>query len=132
MKKKEIGALAIGAAIGVGAGVLLAPKSGKDTREDLKNITEEFLTKVKNIKLKDVKEDFNKKIKELEQELKSLDKERVLEIAKEKATAIKIKADDLVDFAIEKKEKALSKTAEEFREKAILVTKDILAKLEDK
>lgn len=132
MKKKEIGALAIGAAIGVGAGVLLAPKSGKDTREDLKNITEEFLTKVKNIKLKDVKEDFNKKIKELEQELKSLDKERVLELAKEKATAIKIKADDLVDFAIEKKEKALSKTAEEFREKAILVTKDILAKLEDK
>lgn len=132
MKKKEIGALAIGAAIGVGAGVLLAPKSGKDTREDLKNITEEILTKVKNIKLKDVKEDFNKKIKELEQELKSLDKERVLELAKEKATAIKIKADDLVDFAIEKKEKALSKTAEEFREKAILVTKDILAKLEDK
>lgn len=130
MKKKELGALAIGAAIGVGAGVLLAPKSGKETREDLKNKLEELGTKVKNIKIKDVKDEFNKKIKELEREIKSLDKERVLESAKARATAIKIKADDLVDLALEKGEKALSKTAEEVREKAISVTKSVLEKLE--
>ncbi len=130
MKKKELGALAIGAAIGVGAGVLLAPKSGKETREDLKNKLEELGTKVKNIKIKDVKDEFNKKIKELEREIKSLDKERVLESAKARAAAIKIKADDLVDLALEKGEKALSKTAEEVREKAISVTKSVLEKLE--
>ena len=51
-------------------------------------------------------------------------------IAKEKAYQIKIKADDLVDFALDKGEKAISKTAEEVRQKAIDVTKNVLDKLE--
>ena len=71
-------------------------------------------------------------LKELEKEINNLDKERVLEIAQKKAEAIKIKADDLVDLAIEKGEMAFSKTAEELREKAIEITKNILEKLEDK
>jgi len=40
--------IAAGAAIGAVVGVLLAPKSGKETREDIKMKTEEVATKVKN------------------------------------------------------------------------------------
>ncbi len=131
-KKSNIGALVAGAAVGVGAGILLAPKSGKETRNDLKNKFDEVIEKIKNIKVKDIRDELNKNVKELERELKNLDKERVLEIAKKKANDIKIKADDLVDLAIEKGEIAFSKTAEELREKAIEVTKNVLEKLEDK
>lgn len=131
-KKSNIGAVLVGAALGASAGVLLAPKSGEETRKELKNKIDELIEKVKNIKFEDVKIEFNKKIKELEKEIKSLDKERVLEVAQKKAEAIKVKADDLVDLAIEKGEMAFSKTAEELREKAIAVTKNVLEKLEDK
>lgn len=131
-KKSNIGAVLVGAALGASAGVLLAPKSGEETRKELKNKIDELIEKVKNIKFEDVKKEFNKKIKELEKEIKSLDKERVLEVAQKKAEAIKVKADDLVDLAIEKGEMAFSKTAEELREKAIAVTKNVLEKLEDK
>lgn len=131
-KKSNIGAVLTGVALGAGAGVLLAPKSGEETRKELKNKIDELIEKVKNIKFEDVKKEFNKKIKELEKEIKALDKERVLEVAQKKAEAIKVKADDLVDLAIEKGEMAFSKTAEELREKAIAVTKNVLEKLEDK
>ncbi len=131
-KKSNIGAALAGAAIGIGAGILLAPKSGEETRKDLKEKFDEVVEKVKSIKVEDVKKEINQKIKDLEKEIKSLDKERVLEIAQKKAEAIKIKADDLVDLAIKKGEMAFSKTAEELREKAIAVTKNVLEKLEDK
>ncbi len=131
-KKSTIGALAIGAAVGVGAGILLAPKSGKETRADLKEKMDELVEKVKHIKVKDIRDELSKKLKDLERDIKKLDKEKVLEVAKKRAKAIKIKADDLVDLAIEKGEMAFSKTAEELREKAIVVTKNVLEKLEDK
>ena len=35
MKKKTIATLGLGAAVGVGLGVLFAPKSGKETRAEL-------------------------------------------------------------------------------------------------
>lgn len=36
MKKKTVAALGVGAAVGAGLGILFAPKSGKETREELK------------------------------------------------------------------------------------------------
>jgi len=45
-KNVAIGA-GIGTAVGVAAGVLLAPKSGKETREDIANTTKQTLENVK-------------------------------------------------------------------------------------
>lgn len=45
-KNVAIGA-GIGTAVGVAAGVLLAPKSGKETREDISNTTKKTLENVK-------------------------------------------------------------------------------------
>ncbi|HOA31852.1 MAG: YtxH domain-containing protein [Clostridia bacterium] len=73
-RKKTAGVaagVAAGAAIGAAAGILLAPKSGKETREDIKMKTGEIATKVKdttNRAVSAVKEKIAKPAKEEEVE----------------------------------------------------------------
>ncbi|MEW8957197.1 YtxH domain-containing protein [Clostridium sp.] len=55
--------LAAGAALGALAGVLLAPKSGKDTREEIVNSAKDLNENVK-VKAKDAKEVVTSKTKE--------------------------------------------------------------------
>lgn len=130
-KKSDLGKIAVGAAVGVGLGVLFAPHSGSDTRKILKDKMKELLEKVKNIDSKEVKHSFDKKIKEIEKELKELDKEKVLEMAKKKASSIKEKADNLVSLAIETKDESIEKLTKDVRTKAITVTESVLKKLEE-
>ena len=53
MSKK--GHFLLGAGIGLGLGLLFAPKSGKETREDLGKAIEELIEKAKEIDLVEVK-----------------------------------------------------------------------------
>lgn len=130
-KKKGLGKLFAGVAIGSALGVLFAPKSGKDTRADLKKKLDEMLEKVKDIDAKEVKENIQNKIEEIKEELADLDKEKALEIAKKKAKQIQEKTEELVDYAIEKGTPVLEKAATNIRNKAIVVTKEVLDKLEN-
>jgi len=134
MSKKKGGLLkfAAGLGLGVGLGMLFAPKKGEELRKDLKIKLDELLNKVKEIDVKEVSEEFMEKIENLKKELEDLDKEKVLEIAKKKGEELKQKAVELAQLAKEKGTPVLEKAAEEVREKAILVTKDVLKKLENK
>ena len=69
-------------------------------------------------------------MEEIKTGLAELDKEKVLEIAKEKAVQLKEKAQELVDLAIDKGTPVLRDAAEDVRLKAIDVTKEVLKKLE--
>jgi len=129
-KKKGLGTLLAGIAIGTGIGVLFAPKKGSETRKELKLKMEELINKAKDLDAKEVKENIEAKIEEIKAELKDLDKEKVLKIAKKKAKDIKAKAEELVEYAVEKGTPVLEKAAESVREKAIDVTKEVLKKLE--
>ena len=73
-----------------------------------------------------------KKGSETRKELEDLDKEKVLKIAKKKANDIKNMAEELVDYAVEKGTPVLEDAAVAVREKAIQVTREVLAKLEGK
>ena len=121
-----------GLGLGAGLGILFAPKSGEETRKELKKKMDEFVVALKDVDIKEVKEDFLKKLEDVKKEIEDLDKEKVMKIAQEKAEALKQKAADLVEMAKEKGTPVLEGIAEDMRLKAISVTKDVLKKLENK
>ena len=131
-KKGGLFKFVAGIGVGVGLGMLFAPKKGEELRKELKVKLEELLNKAKEIDVKEVAEDFMDRVNNLKKELEDLDKEKVLEIAKKKGEQLKVKATELVELAKEKGTPVLEKAANEVREKAILVTKEVLKKLETK
>ncbi len=130
-KKKNIWPFVAGVGLGIGAGMLFAPKKGEDLRKDVKNKIDELINKAKEIDIDDVKKEFMKKIDEVKDELEDLDKEKVLAIAKKKSNELKDKVEDLVEYAKEKGTPVLEKTAKEVKQRAAMVIREVLKKLED-
>lgn len=131
-KKGGIGKFIAGAAIGAGLGILFAPKKGSETRKELKQKLDELLEQAKNIDLAEVKKEFNRKVEDIKMDLVDLDKEKALEIAKEKGIQLKTKAEELVELAKEKGTPILKKTASEILDKVVKVSKETQKKLTDK
>ena len=129
-KNSGLGKFALGALIGAGLGILFAPEKGSVTRSQLKEKLDELLKKAKEIDLDDVRMQLEDKIEEIKVELEDLDKEKVLQIAKKKGKDIKKKAEELVNLAVEKGSPILENAAEEVREKAIEVVREVLERLE--
>ena len=127
--KSGIGKFVAGAAIGVGLGMLFAPKSGEETRKELKKKLDELVDQAKNVDIEEVKKDVARRVEEIKMELVDLDKEKVLEIAKEKGEKLKVKAQELVDLAKEKGTPVLKKTANDILDKVVKVSKDTQKKL---
>ncbi len=129
-KKLGLGKFIAGAAVGAGLGILFAPKSGSETRKELKKKLDDLVAQVKKIDIKEVKADFDKKVEEIKEGLADLDREKVVEIAKEKGASLKAKAQELVDMAKEKGTPKLKKTAQDVLENVIKVSKEAIKKLE--
>lgn len=131
-KKKGFRKFITGALVGVGLGVLFAPKKGSQTRKELKDKFDEFLEALKEIDIDEVRENIETKVFEIKMELEDLDKEKAIKFAKKKAKDIKEMAEELVEYSIEKGTPVLENMANSIRESSIKVTKEILAKLEKK
>ncbi len=133
MTKKEhgIGKLLVGAGIGVGLGLLFAPKSGKETRHDLKVKMDALIEKAKKLEVKDIKKNIEKKVLEIKEDLKNLDKETAVDKIKEGAKRIKKKADDLVDYAVKKGTPVIEAAAKEVKESTIKTLEKITDKLKE-
>lgn len=129
-KKSGLGKLLAGVGIGAGLGILFAPKSGAETRKDLKKKMDELIDEAKKIDINEVKDEFFQKVEEIKKEIEDLDKEKVKKIATEKAEQLKKKTAELVDLAKEKGTPVLESVANDVRQKAIDVTKEVLEKLE--
>ena len=131
MSKKNgsgFGKFLAGAAIGVGLGVLFAPKAGSETRKELKQKFDELVKKVKEIDMAEVKENFLNKIEDIKQELADLDKEKVISIARDRAEVIGKKVDELVKEAKEKATPVIQKTVEDLKAKTVVVLKETIKK----
>ena len=72
----------LGAGLGLGLGMLFAPQSGDKTRKELKKKINELVEKVKSIDKEEVVDNISNKINELKEELANLDKEKAMEIDK--------------------------------------------------
>lgn len=129
-KKSGIAKFIAGVGIGAGLGILLAPKSGKETRKDLMDSIDDFVNSIKSIDVNEVRDEFLNKIEDIRNEIEDLDKEKVKKIAKEKGEVLKNKVDELVALAQEKGTPIIEEAADGVRQKAIEVTKSVLNKLE--
>lgn len=129
-EKKGIVNFLTGAMVGAGLGILFAPKKGSETRRELKEKMDELINNLKNTDMNDVKEEVEAKICQIKMQLEDLDKEKVLQIAKEKAKNIQTMAEELVSYVVEKGSPVLENAANSVREKAIFATKEVLQKLE--
>ncbi len=129
MSKKK--SFLLGAGIGLGLGLLFAPKSGKETREDLAKMINDLYEKAKQIDIEEVKNAIIVKTKELENTIKDLDKETAKQLIIDKSREVKIKAQELVDLAIEKGTPIVEKTAKQVKSKTAELLKNTAEKLEE-
>ncbi len=130
-KKNGFGKMLAGLGIGLGLGMLFAPKSGEETRKDLKKKASEAAQKIKDVDLEDVKEQLLHEFDNLKRELKDMDAEKAKKIAKEKGAMISKKAEDLMEMAKEKSMPMVEKTARDVKKKVAEILSDLSDKLED-
>lgn len=130
-EKSGFGKFLLGAGIGVGLGILFAPKSGKETRQELKAKMDDLVEKAKSIKAEDVKATIEAKVEEIKEDLKNLDKETVVAAIKSGAAKIKRKADELVNYAVEKGTPVIEAAAREVKASTVKTLESITAKLKD-
>ena len=90
---------ATGALIGAGLGILLAPKEGSETRQDLKKSFDNLVDTIKNIDIEETKAAFFNKVNEIKNELSNLDEESAKELDEEKIQIVEEKCDELIEEA---------------------------------
>ena len=114
-----------GAALGVGLGFLLAPEKGEKTREKVKNASQNLMDEIKKIDVDEVKDNLQKKLEDLEKEFKTLDSEKVSQIATEKGKVIIKKANEIYKEAVKQGKPIIEKYASELKTSAENFIKDI-------
>lgn len=129
MSKKR-GRFLLGAGIGLGLGLLFAPKKGEETRRDLTKKLNELLQKLEEVDYEELKETFMIKIDEIKESLKDLDQEKVLAVAKEKARLIEKNVIKLKEDATKAAKPKLEELAEGVRKETIKTLKFTIDKLE--
>lgn len=121
----------LGAGVGLAIGLLFAPKSGKETREDLSRLLKELVEKAKDIDVEEVKNAIIVKTKELQNTLSDLDKETAKQMIIDKSREVKIKAQELVDLAVEKGTPIVERTAKKVKSKTAELLVSTAKKLEE-
>ncbi len=131
MKKSKLGALVAGIGIGAAAGLLLAPKSGEETRKDIQKKAKQIGKKVKDIDLNQVKEDLVKEFDKFKNEMKDMDKDKAMKLAKEQGTKLLAKCEDLINMAKEKSAPMIEKTGKDIKKKLSEMLADASEKLSE-
>lgn len=131
MKKKK-SRFMLGAVLGLGVGLLFAPRSGRETRKILSEKATEIFDQLKDLDMEEVKNNIADKITEIRDDIKDLDKEKIVEIAREKGEALKNKAEDLVELAKKTGKPIVEEATETIKKSVVNLAKEVIDKLETK
>ena len=111
--------------------MLLAPKSGEETRKDIQKKAKQIGKKVKDIDLNQVKEDLVKEFDKFKNEMKDMDKDKAMKLAKEQGTKLLAKCEDLINMAKEKSAPMIEKTGKDIKKKLSEMLADASEKLSE-
>lgn len=129
-KKSKTASFLGGALVGIGLGFLFAPKSGSETRKELGEKISLLWDNIRGMDANEIKEKLEAKLAEIEKDIKELDKEKVIKIAKEKATILKNKIEELVEMAKDAGKPVVEEAAKNVKKELAKATKEVLKKLE--
>lgn len=121
-----------GTLVGAGLGILLAPKEGSETRNDLKKSFSLLVDTIKNVDVEETKANLLNKVKEIREELSSIDENTVKKEATEKLSIIEEKCDDLIQVAKENTAPVVERAALEVKENAKNLVSEFLEEIEEK
>ncbi len=130
-KKGKVASFLGGALLGVGLGCLFAPKSGSETRKELGNQISLLWDKVRKLDADEIRQNLETKLKEIETGIKELDKEKIIDIAKEKSESLRKKAEELIESAKKAGKPILEDAAKSVKKSLANATREVLKKLED-
>ncbi|MDD2625825.1 MAG: hypothetical protein PHR55_03615, partial [Bacilli bacterium] len=102
----------------------------KETRQDLSKKMTEMFDQLKDLDMEEVKVNIEGKIKEINKEIKSLDKEKVIEMAKEKGEVLAKKAGELVDLAKQSGKPVVEEATKSIKTSISDLAKQVIEKLE--
>lgn len=120
-KHSGLSKFVVGAGIGFGIGLLVAAKSGKETRKDIKNKFNELEEKLKNLSYDSLKDGALEKLDELKIKINELDQEKAADIIKEKIADIKEKLSELSKYIKKKSEPVIKNLISEINTKLDLL-----------
>lgn len=103
MSEKKSHSFFTGALIGLGVGLLLAPKENSLTKEKLKNSLEELLDRASDIDIEELKNSFLDRLSNLKEDLVDMPDKTKISFIQNKLDKIKNTCNDIIDIAKEKK-----------------------------
>lgn len=123
-KHSSLSKFIVGAGIGFGVGLLVAAKSGKETRKDIKNKFEELEDKLRNLSYDDLKDGAIEKLDELKVKINELDQEKASELIKDKVLDIKDKLTELSRYIKRKSSPVVKNIIAEINNKLDLLSEE--------
>ena len=120
-KSSGLSKFVVGAGIGFGIGLLVAAKSGRETRNDIKNKFDELEDKIRNLTYDDLKDGAIEKLDELKIKINDLDQDKASTLIKERIEDIKEKLIELSKYIKKKSSPAIKKIINEINEKLDLI-----------
>ena len=130
MNQSKFGHFLTGALIGVGLGILLAPRAGSETREDLRKSFKNLTDSIKNIDIEATKALFLDKLSEIQTNLSTIDAKEAVNTIQEKTKMITKKCDELIKASQEEEIPAVEKAALEMKQKTTALAEEIIENIE--